>query len=87
MGEARARHRATAEPCAEASSAARRVVDLRLVSPRWVRRQIEAGRLRATVLATGERVTYRVARADLDTFRVEYLRDSWDVGWRMERDE
>lgn len=61
--------------------------ELGCVGPRWVRRQIEAGRLRATVLATGERVTYRVARADLSTFRVQYLRDSWDPEWQDERDE
>lgn len=48
---------------------------------RWVRRQIEAGRLRATVLTTGGRVTYRIARADLETFRRRYLRDSWDPDW------
>ena len=54
--------------------------ELGFVGPRWVRRQIDAGRLRATVITTGERVTYRIARADLQTFCKAYLRDSWDRG-------
>lgn len=38
------------------------------VSPRWVRKQIEDGRLRARVFLTGERVTYKVATVDLAAF-------------------
>ena len=55
--------------------------ELGCVSARWVRRQIEARRLRATVLMTGGRVTYRVARVELEVFRRRYLRDSWDPEW------
>src|SRR6476659_8050659 len=32
------------------------------MSPEWVRRQIVAGRLRATVFRTGKRPTYRIHR-------------------------
>lgn len=59
--------------------------ELGCVSARWVRRQIEALHLRATVLTTGGRVTYRIARADLDVFRAKYLRDSWDPDWNGDR--
>lgn len=55
--------------------------ELGFVQPRWVRRQIDAGRLRATVIATGERVTYRIARRDLEEFCKTYLHDSRDRDW------
>jgi Helix-turn-helix domain len=58
--------------------------ELGLVSARWVRRQIDAGRLRARVLATSEHVTYRIARSDLEAFAKLYLRDTWDPDWRDE---
>ncbi len=45
------------------------------VTPRWVRRQIEVGRLRARVLLTGERATYRIGTADLAEFRSAYVLD------------
>jgi len=43
------------------------------VSPRWVRLQIERGRLRARILKTGRRRTYRIRQESLDVFREEYL--------------
>ena len=43
------------------------------VTPRWVRRQIEVGRLRARVLLTGERATYRIRNTDLTEFRAQYV--------------
>jgi hypothetical protein len=45
------------------------------VTPRWVRIQIEAGRLRARVLLTGSRHTYRIRGEDLDAFLEEYVVD------------
>jgi len=45
------------------------------VSPRWVRKQIEAGRLRARVLRTGARPTYRIREDDLRTFLAQYVLD------------
>lgn len=45
------------------------------VTPRWVRAQIEAGRLRSRVLLTGARATYRINRRDLETFRRAYILD------------
>jgi len=38
------------------------------MSPEWVRRQILAGRLRATVFKTGRRPTYRIDKRDLQDF-------------------
>jgi len=54
------------------------------VTPRWVRKQVEEGRLRARVLLTGQRPTYRIREADLRTFRARYvLEDARDRdGWR-----
>ncbi len=45
------------------------------VTPRWVRKQIEAGRLQARALLTGERVTYRIRRRDLEAFAAQYVRE------------
>lgn len=45
------------------------------VGPRWVRKQIDAGRLRARVLLTGERATYRIRRTDLAAFLARYVLD------------
>jgi hypothetical protein len=45
------------------------------VTARWVRLQIEADRLRARVLLTGRRPTYRVRRRDLDRFLARYVLD------------
>jgi excisionase family DNA binding protein len=48
------------------------------VSARWVRRQVELGRLRARVLLSG-RPTYRIRRSDLDAFLAEFvIEDSRD---------
>jgi len=45
------------------------------VSPRWVRVQIEEGRLRARVLLTGRRATYRIRGDDLSAFVEAYVID------------
>ncbi len=45
------------------------------VSARWVRAQIEAGRLRARVLLTGGRPTYRIRCDDLAAFLRVYVVD------------
>ena len=48
------------------------------VTPRWVRLQIECGRLRARVLLTGNRPTYRIRRSDLDAFLDRFVvDDAW----------
>jgi hypothetical protein len=43
------------------------------VTPRWVRLQIKAGRLRARVLVTGRRPTYRIRGRDLAAFVACYI--------------
>lgn len=53
--------------------------ELGFAHARWVRRQIDAGRLRATVVTAGQRPTYHIARRDFETFCKEHLRDSWDA--------
>jgi excisionase family DNA binding protein len=54
------------------------------VTSRWIRRQIEAGRIRSRMLATGARVTYRIRRDDLEAFVAAYIledaRDRTDRG-------
>ncbi len=54
-------------------------------SDRWVRRQIEAGRLRAIAFDAGSRRTFRVHRRDLSAFRHAYLRDARDLPPQSER--
>ena len=41
---------------------------------RFVRRQIELGRLRSQVFDAGGRPTHRIHRDDLDAFRRQYFR-------------
>lgn len=49
------------------------------VSPRWLRVQIEEGRLVARVLLTGRRATYRIRADNLAAFiRVYILDDARD---------
>lgn len=43
---------------------------------RWVRRQIELGRLRAYAFDTGSRRALRIHRRDLGTFRSRYFKDA-----------
>lgn len=43
------------------------------VTPRWIRRQIELERLRARVLLTGVRPTYRIRESDLQAFRDRWI--------------
>ena len=54
------------------------------VTSRWIRTQIEAGRLRSRMLATGDRTTYRIRRDDLEAFVAAYIledaRDRTDRG-------
>lgn len=45
------------------------------VSQRWVRKQIEGGRLRARVFLTGDRATYKVTTVDLAAFMTTYVLD------------
>jgi excisionase family DNA binding protein len=51
------------------------------VSDDTVRRHIRERRLRASQIASGERVTFRVRRRDLDEFRAAYVRDTIDDDW------
>ena len=52
---------------------------------RWIRRQIEAGRLKAVAFDAGSRRTLRIHRRDLDEFRRRYLRDALDLPPPSER--
>lgn len=54
-------------------------------TPRWVRRQIDLGRLRAVAFDAGSRRTLRVNRRDLYDFRRRYLHDARDFGPPSER--
>lgn len=48
------------------------------MSSAWVRKQIDAGRLRATILSTGSRPTYRIAVSDWRDFRSRFVRRTKD---------
>jgi len=54
------------------------------LSPRFVRRQIELGRLRAVAFDAGGRRTLRIDRADLEAFRIEYIRDGGEIPRRWQ---
>jgi excisionase family DNA binding protein len=43
---------------------------------RWVRRQIELGRLKAYAFDAGNRRTLRIRRQDLDEFRRKFIHDA-----------
>lgn len=45
-------------------------------SERWVLRQIECGRLRATAFTPGRKVTYRIRLADFEAFRAACFRET-----------
>ena len=47
----------------------------------WVRRQIGAGRLRATAFDTGRRRTYRIRADDWAAFLGRYSGRTDDPGW------
>jgi excisionase family DNA binding protein len=47
-------------------------------SARWVRHQIELGRLKAYAFTAGKRRTLRIRREDLEDFRNLYVRDASD---------
>ena len=57
------------------------IADLLGVSSETVRRHIRERRLRATVLTTGHRVTYRIRPADYEAFRRDFVRDSFRDDW------
>ena len=42
------------------------------MSPEWVRRQVQAGRLRARVFTIGGRPTYRFQQSAIDAFLANY---------------
>ena len=43
------------------------------MTPRWIRKQIDADRLPARVLTTGRRATYRIRASDLAAFRDRWI--------------
>lgn len=47
----------------------------------WIRDQIHAGRLAATVFRTGKRPTYRIKRSDWRAFLRRYVRSTDDPDW------
>lgn len=55
------------------------------MTPQWVRRQINDGRLSARVFEVGERRTFRVSREQLETFLLRFSFDSADPEARAER--
>jgi excisionase family DNA binding protein len=61
------------------------VGDLLGFSDRWVRRQVELGRLKAIAFDAGSRRTLRVHRRDLAAFQSHYLRDATDLPPPSER--
>ena len=54
------------------------------LSERFVRRQIELGRMRAVAFDAGGRRTLRVAREDLEAFRREFIRDGGEIPRRWQ---
>lgn len=72
------------DPWASTEDAARLIGG---VTPRWVRGQIEARRLRARVLLTGRRVTYRIRLDDLDQFIERYVVDDASIWMDGVRDD
>ena len=61
------------------------VADLLGYTPRWVRRQIEAGRLVAHAFDAGDRRSLRISDPDLERFRRVHIRDARDLPPRGER--
>ena len=57
------------------------IAELVGMSSETVRRYIRERRLRASVLTTGQRVTYRIRLADYEAFRDEFVRDSFRDDW------
>lgn len=55
------------------------------MTPQWVRRQINDGRLSARVFEVGERRTFRVSREQLEAFLERFSFDSADPEARAER--
>lgn len=59
--------------------------DLLGFSDRWVRRQVELGRLKATAFDAGSRRTLRIHQTDLIRFKARYLHDATELPPRSER--
>ncbi len=56
------------------------------MSPEWVRRQVQAGRLRARVFTIGGRPTYRFTQGAVQEFLVRYSVDSKGDGTPVDLD-
>jgi excisionase family DNA binding protein len=54
-------------------------------SDRWVRRQIELGRLKAVAFDAGSRRSLRIHRHELAAFRSRYLHDATELPPPSER--
>jgi hypothetical protein len=54
------------------------------MSPEWVRRQVQAGRLRARVYLVGGRNTYRFDQMSVDEFVARYSAESRGDGMPVE---
>ena len=54
------------------------------LSERFVRRQIELGRLRAIAFDAGGRRTLRIARDEIEAFRREFIHDGRDIPRRWQ---
>lgn len=61
------------------------VADLLGYTPRWVRRQIEAERLKAYAFDAGQRRTLRIRGDDLDKFIRRFIANALSVPPRSER--
>lgn len=55
-------------------------------SDRWVRRQIELGRLKASAFDAGSRRTLRIRARDLEVFLRQYFHEAADFPPPSERD-
>jgi excisionase family DNA binding protein len=56
-------------------------------TPRFVRRQIELGRLKAYAFDAGGRRTTRINLADLEDFRLHFITDAADLPRRLHGDD
>jgi excisionase family DNA binding protein len=56
------------------------------MSPEWVRRQVQAGRLGARVFTIGGRPTYRITQAAIDAFLARYSIEARGDGTRVDLD-
>lgn len=56
------------------------------MSPEWVRRQVQAGRLRARVFTAGGRPTYRFTQSAVDAFLARFSIEARGDGARIDLD-